>query len=449
MKHALGTAFALAAGASIVASCSGSGGNGGAPSIEDGGRDGAPADASSAPEADALADVVSDAAADTAVASEAGDGPADVASPDASPDASCNPGPNEDADGDGFTIAQGDCNDCDPLVNPGAVDVLHTPADGGAPYYTDDDCDGTAGDVGMCDTGLALSDVSAMDGAEAIDLCRAATASGRTWGVLSAGYTRADGSTFAPGLQVGIESTFGPNVSPRAGASMLLLSSGHARTPSQPGACGSDSCSANAGGTPPSGFPQAVSGCPTPSSINDDVSLSVTLRVPTNATGYTFDFRFYTFDYPQGVCTAFDDQFIALANPAPSGSINGNLAFDSRNDPVSANMSITSCDASTAGTFAHDCTVATCPSVPDPYCPAGTGQLAGTGFDVWGVNTSSTFGGAAPWLRTQAPATPGSQLALRFILWDSGDQTSDSSVLIDNFRWITSGAVAVGTAVAP
>src|SRR5947199_2137161 len=46
--------------------------------------------------------------------------------------------PSKDGDGDGFTGAQGDCNDCDPSMNPGAVEIG---ANG-----KDDDCNGMIDD---------------------------------------------------------------------------------------------------------------------------------------------------------------------------------------------------------------------------------------------------------------------------------------------------------------
>ena len=50
------------------------------------------------------------------------------------------PPPPSDVDGDGFTVTQGDCNDTDDNVNPGAVDDPD-------PTFTDHDCDGVDGRV--------------------------------------------------------------------------------------------------------------------------------------------------------------------------------------------------------------------------------------------------------------------------------------------------------------
>src|SRR5262245_46005943 len=53
----------------------------------------------------------------------------------------CASGPNDDMDKDGWTVAQGDCNDCDPNVNPGAIEVIGmAKGDGGPPMAADEDC---------------------------------------------------------------------------------------------------------------------------------------------------------------------------------------------------------------------------------------------------------------------------------------------------------------------
>ena len=207
----------------------------------------------------------------------------------------CNSGPNDDADKDGWTPAQGDCNDCDPNVNPGAVDVPPEPnGDGGMTMPVDSDCNGKFDPPAPCDATLALDDVTPMDGAKAIDLCNTAMPNDKKWGVISAAYVRADGgpATLDPTMpQVGIQPDFGPNVKVQGGKRMLLLSAGTARTPSQPGACGTESCGFIPGNAP-SGFPQNVPGCSGGSNINEDIGLDLKIRAPSNATGFKFNFKF-------------------------------------------------------------------------------------------------------------------------------------------------------------
>jgi hypothetical protein len=361
--------------------------------------------------------------------------------------------PNADMDHDGFTPAQGDCDDCDPNVNPGAIDVLHT-VDGGTPTWGDENCSGVPGDNAKpCDTGLALTDVVAGDAAKAIELCATATMTDRHYGVISATYVRADGTPFAsPGLQVGIQPGWGPNVHPQGGTSLLALSSGAARVVGQPGACGSVTCKFNPTATPPTGFPQDDPACPPTAAIAYDVALELQVRVPTNATGYSFGFKFYSFEFPEYVCDpkGYNDQFVALMTPAPTGSYvpagstAGNISFDSNHNPVSVNLGFFDvCDGVTSR-FASSCIAAggTCPTVPSPYCPLGVGELSGTGFDVW---HSTGPAGATRWLQSQAPATPGSIITLRFAIWDAGNAEFDSTVLLDNVTWIASGAVPVVT----
>jgi hypothetical protein len=336
---------------------------------------------------------------------------------------SCASGADEDKDQDGWSKNQGDCNDCDTKVNPGAIDVLNT-ADGGS-VWGDEDCDGTPGSSGQttCDQGLPLDYMDPLNAAKAIELCKTTGPTDKTYGLIEAKWTRADGAAYSPGYNAGIQPSFGPNVNTQAGSSMLAISSGHARVPGQPNACGLLTCMTSGAGTPPAGFPQDSPSCQQSPNINDDIALEVRLRAPTNATGYRFKFRFYSFEYPEWVCTSFNDQFIALVNPAPTGAINGNISFDTQNNPVSVNVA-----------FFDVC----------PGCPAGTADLTGTGFDVW------NDAGATVWLQTQAPVTGGEEISIRFAIWDTGDAAYDSTALIDAFEWIAdSGSVDIGTTPVP
>ncbi|WP_437299812.1 putative metal-binding motif-containing protein [Sorangium sp. So ce426] len=325
-------------------------------------------------------------------------------------------GPSPDEDGDGFTIEDGDCNDGDTNVNPGAVEVVITEPDpsGAVPEPADEDCDGVIDNAPpACDRNIAPADFDAIHGAHAIDLCAKASPGDRKWGVLSAQYVRGDGSPAEPSPAVGVLDSFGPNVRPQGGTRLLVLSSGRARIAGWPGACNADSCTNYGLGVAPPGFPQSAPGCPPSVNIHDDIALELVIRAPTNATGYEFAFKFYTFEYPEfTVENCFNDQFVALATPAPPGSLNGNLSFDSLGNPVSVKLS-----------FFEVC----------EECPLGTDELEGTGFGLW------DDAGATGWLRTRAPVTGGEELKLRFMIFDTGDEIRDSTALVDGFKWVANG----------
>lgn len=335
---------------------------------------------------------------------------------------SCESAPNEDGDKDGFSANDGDCNDCDPNVNPGAVEVPTDPMDPMA-KQSDENCDGKIDEASApCDAGLTVGDLDPQKGAAAIGLCKALKQGEKGWGIVSAAYTRADGAPTNPGLSVGLLAKFGNNVSPREGGSLLGLSSGHARDANSNDACFSNSCLNSGTGTAPPGFPQDVPNCSGDTEINDDIALSLKLKAPSNATGYSFDFNFYSFEYPEWVCTSFNDQFIALVNPPPMGSINGNISFDSKKNPVSVNIA-----------FFQVCA----------GCALGEQELQGTGFDAW------DDAGATSWLTTQAPVKGGDTIDVRFAIWDTGDQSWDSTVLVDNFKWIATPGTTVSVNTVP
>jgi hypothetical protein len=90
-------------------------------------------------------------------------------------------------------------------------------------------------------------------------------------------------------------------------------------------------------------------------------------------------------------------------------------------------------------------------SICDPYpskpqtqsmCLQPASVNTGTGYatDCNGGMGGEATGGSTDWLRTRAPVTPGETIKLRFMIFDKGDGILDSAVLIDNFRWNLSPA---------
>ena len=348
--------------------------------------------------------------------------------------------PNVDSDGDGFTTAQGDCNDCSAAMNPGAYDFA---GDG-----VDEDCNGKVDDEPTgCDTGLNVAG-DALAAAKAIGLCR--TQQGSSWGLVSAKWVFPDGTTQSqPGggflstncanggeppnpESHGILGSFGNAIKPRDGASLLAMSSGVARSgnqsASQNGANGTSPDGAQMctkSNTPP-GFPVASTGCAFPpatdTTANDGMALELVIKTPTNAHQLSFDFDFYTYEFPNYVCSTYNDFFVALLQTkAPlDPKWNGNISFDSQGNPVSVNNGLVDV-----------CQGPTSAGGKNFPCSLGPGEMNGTGFDDSGPSQSA----ATSWLNTKAGIVPGETITLRFAVWDAGDEVLDTTVLIDNFGW--------------
>lgn len=365
-------------------------------------------------------------------------------------------GDNGDADGDGFTPATGDCEDCSPQIGPAAFDF---PGNG-----MDEDCrggDAPTTDV-ECDTGIALDTMEPLDGARAIGLCKVTTEDSGEWGVISATWVQADGTPMLPNpAQKGILPNFGPMITPHQGASMLGLSSGSARATDQPGytpECDNYTALAPApvaGGMykPPEGYPKESPACPgvISGAVFDPAGLELRIRVPSNASSFHFESNFLTYEYPQYICTPYNDFFVALLDPKPPELPDANIAFDQDKNPISVNNSLLQvCEPGTFGGKMFT-------------CPLGADMLTGTSFD--GMSpcagaipkeftdlfnmvfmmfpfpvppppmAATSKNAATGWLQTSAPSEAGTIITLRFAIWDSGDGILDSVVLIDKFEW--------------
>lgn len=339
--------------------------------------------------------------------------------------------PEKDSDGDGYK-AKDDCDDGNPAVNPGAFEV---PGD-----KIDNDCDGKVdNDEPDCDVGdLKLDSKDPLDFAKALGLCRTTTADAtgkdKKWGLIGAKLVAADGSGTVDPVQHGLLKKFGAVIVPRQGKNLVALSNGTARQPTDPGFITplSPSWKGTSEVTPPTGWPKSSEGCtaPTSTTANDSVALELVIRVPTNAKSFHYDFDFFTSEYISFVCTAYNDQYIALLDSkAPlDAKYDKNISFDPKGNPINANYA----------PFLDVCTPGTKTTTGGKSisfsCPKGTKELEGTGF--WDA-TKPTENASTSWLQTQAGVESGETITLRFIIWDVSDHILDSTVLLDNFRWDT------------
>jgi hypothetical protein len=352
-----------------------------------------------------------------------------------------------DHDGDGWSALDGDCNDCNKYVNPGAYDIA---GDG-----IDEDCDGTVDDEPTgCDATLAAgpATTTASDGAKAIDLCRtttdAATLPTKTWGVVLADYVLPDGTTstsanFALGFGL-LGPSFGMSNPTQQGVRMLGLSSGTARQPTDPGY--QDVSGFDKGYThgAPAGFPSQTPACGaiTFGQPHDGAALRLVIRVPTNALTLSFDSNLFSYEFPDWVCSPYNDTFLAIMTPSPTGepaSANANVAFDPMGNTIGVNSAfMTVCNTNTQAGASS--------GVMKSYaCPEGPAKLLGTGFGIDTTNNSNGDNenqGSTDWLTTtvSVASLAGQEVTLLFAVWDSSDGVLDTTVLVDNVRWTFASA---------
>lgn len=329
--------------------------------------------------------------------------------------------PTKDYDGDGFTLAD-DCNECNTGINAGAMDV---PGNG-----IDEDCSGTPDDEAVtCDSGIDVTTGDPFAGAAALGLCRKADPNGKSWGVLSAKWVKPDGKSLSDARGYGVLAGIGNNT-PHEGAAVLALSSGMARGPNDDGYSALMSTDKGYTSGTPDGYPKESPACPgvTSGTAHDGAALQVKIRVPSNAQSFTYDHFFLTVEFPQYICSEYNDFFVTMMDPIPNGLPDGNIAFDQDTNPISVNNSLFQvCSPGTyggggGGIFGIGGTG----SQKDFSCPLGTDALNGTGFE--------NHGGTG-WLTTTAPVTGAQEITLTFAIWDSGDGRLDSTVVVDNFKW--------------
>lgn len=305
----------------------------------------------------------------------------------------------------GYATTDGDCNDNDPHVHPGSFDFHNG---------IDDNCDGHADENSYCDGGLVLNDTDPAQAARAMDVC---------WGVTQARWARSDGVPNVGGsfwLGYGLLDGFGENAPPQQGERMLALSSGAARRPDQPN-YSADLDKGYAVSQPGPEHPLGVAGCPTVSSTaRDGIALELDLIPPPGATAFSLAFNYYVRDWPGFVCSQFSDRVLVMMAPPPPEEYHfaGNVLFTPEGNLLSE-LEVRACTCAggppcTTGGFTFQCSL-------------GNSLLEGSGF---------AGRGATGWMRSESvPVVPEQPFTLRLLIYDSGDATSDSTILFDAFRW--------------
>ena len=378
-----------------------------------------------------------------------------------------------DVDGDGWSTCQNDC--CDSLLNCSVPSVVNPGAFEVAGNGVDDDCDGVIDNpLGTCDAGLASNSGTATDYARAIDLCATTTENPalpqRKWGVISANLFRANGAGAPNASSRSIRQGFGTNVVPLNGVRIAVLSTGAAAAQNAPNntnpAYAAFQQGADMGTTSPvpadwlaangGNFPNAP-GCPDPAggtTANDPVMLKVRVRAPTNAKSFSVSSNFYSAEYPEWVCSPYNDFFLTLLDstfvPGPGETANPsdkNLAFY---DPPPAGGAVYPVGVNLA--FGNTGLFSQCENGQVGCSGAMTGNqmtcvsqsgLAGTGFQLAaaGCGANDLVGGGTGWLTTSGNVEPGETIELRFVIWDTGDHIYDSVSLLDNFVWSLDAAL--------
>ncbi len=147
----------------------------------------------------------------------------------------------------------------------------------------------------------------------------------------------------------------------------------------------------------------------------DTITLHLRLKVPSGMKCMSFDFAFYSEEFPEWLNSRYNDAFLAEK---------GQTDIKTTYDPVTFNPIISS-----AYNFAFDSKKNTI--------------SVNTAFGVSG-NTACSYDGVTPLLKAQTPVTSGANVDVYLTIMDVGDSYVDSAVMLDNFQWSSDATCAEG-----
>ncbi len=152
----------------------------------------------------------------------------------------------------------------------------------------------------------------------------------------------------------------------------------------------------------------------------DYVELRMRTTVPPHTDALSFDFAFFSSEYPlytdHGGDTLYNDMYIAWLE---SESWTGNVSFDDEMNPITAQSVFLDYRS-----VSEDC----------PACAAP--ELEGF---------SMQHHAGTKWLTTKAPVRSEETIELVFALFDLSDSVFDSVVILDNFDWTCSSSRPITT----
>jgi hypothetical protein len=135
-----------------------------------------------------------------------------------------------------------------------------------------------------------------------------------------------------------------------------------------------------------------------------------------DANGYSFDFAYFSAEFPEWVDTPFNDIFVVWQT---SLDYTGNITFiDDQPLTVTALWPID---------YQGECPLF------DAKCVGQDPHLDGTGY--------TKEGGATGWYKASGRVIPGETFRLAFAIFDMGDSTYDTTAILDNWRWDCEGCV--------